>query len=161
MIYNMYHRDYSKEKQEMTPLQKRAWWGLAVGLVFALAFLLVFIFKGGIRTFDEDQEFRIIIDILWIGGLIANLVIVNLTLRKPGMVDERDRLIMDRAPRIQWLAVVFSLVVWTIALTEVYHETKLVPSVFLYVIFMSVLIISTLAQSLGILIGYWRMDRNV
>jgi hypothetical protein len=144
----------------MAPLQKRAWWGLAIGLVFALAFLLVFIFKGGIKTFNEDQGFRIIIDILWIGGLAANLIIVNLALRKPGTVDERDRLILDRAPRIQWLAVVFTLVVWTISLTETYHETGQIPSVFLYVIFMSILIVSTLAQSLGILIGYWRMDRN-
>ena len=144
----------------MAPLQKRAWWGLGVGLVFAAAFTLVFILKGGIATFDEDQGFRIIIDILWIGGLVTNLVIVNLALREKGMVDERDRLIVDRAPRIQWLAVIFTLVVWMITLTEVYHDTGLVPSVFLYVIFMSVLIVSTLAQSLGILIGYWRMDRN-
>ncbi|MFC2008237.1 hypothetical protein ACFLT0_00910 [Chloroflexota bacterium] len=141
----------------MTPLQKRAWWGLAIGLVFAVAFVLVFIFKGGISTFNEDQGFRIIIDILWVGGLVANLLIVNLALRKPGVVDERDRLVLDRAPRIQWLAVIFTLVAWTITLTEVYHDTGLVPSVFLYVIFMSILIVSTLAQSIGILIGYWRM----
>jgi len=144
----------------MAPLQKRAWWGLAIGLVFALAFLLVFVFKGGIETFDEDQGFRIIIDILWVGGLIASGVIVNLSLRKPGMVDERDRLIMDRAPRIQWLAVVFTLVAWTITLSEAYHETGMVPTVFLFVIFMSILIVSTLAQSLGIIIGYWRMNRD-
>jgi len=83
-----------------------------------------------------------------------------MALRKPGMVDERDRLIVDRAPRIQWLAVVFTLVAWTIALTEIYHDTGLVPSVFLFVIFMSILIVSTLAQSLGILIGYWSMNRD-
>jgi hypothetical protein len=140
----------------MAPLQKRALWGLLTGLAFAIAFVLVFILKGGISTFDEDQNFRIIIDILWIGGLVANLAIVNLALRKPGMVDERDRMILDRAPRIQWLAVIFTLVAWVITLTEVYHDTHLVPSLFLYVIFMSVLIVSTLAQCLGILIGYWR-----
>jgi len=144
----------------MAPLQKRAWWGLATGLIFAAAFLLVFIFKGGIKTFDEDQGFRIIIDVLWVGGLIANLVIVNLAFRKPGLVDERDRLIIDRAPRIQWLAVVFSLVAWMITLSEVYQDTGQIPVVFLYVIFMSILIVSTLAQSAGILIGYWRMDKN-
>jgi hypothetical protein len=99
--------------------------------------------------------------VLWVGGLVANLVIVNLAQRKPGMVDERDKMIVDRAPRIQWLAVVFTLVAWTIVLNEVYRETDLIPSVFLFVIFMSVLIVSTLAQCLGILIGYWRMDRDV
>ena len=144
----------------MAPLQKRAWYGLGIGVVFAVALLVVFIMKGGISTFSEDQGFRIIIDILWIGGLIANLLIVNLALRQPGMVDERDRLILDRAPRVQWLAVVFTLVAWTIALTNAYHETGMVPTVFLFVIFMSVLIVSTLGQSLGILIGYWRMDRD-
>jgi len=143
----------------MAPLQKRAWWGLGIGLVFAIALVTVFINKGGIATFNEDQGFRIIIDILWVGGLIANLIIVNLALRKRGMVDERDRLIMDRAPRVQWLAVVFSLVAWTIALTEIYWEQGQIPVVFLYLIFMSILIISTLAQSIGILIGYWRMER--
>ncbi len=140
----------------MAPLQKRAWWGLGIGLAFAAAFVLVFILMGGVDTFDEDRGFRIIIDVLWVGGLIANLIIINMALRKPGMVDERDRMILDRAPRIQWLAVVFTLVAWTIALTEVYHTTHLIPSVYMYVIFMSVLIVSTLAQSLGILIGYWR-----
>jgi len=139
----------------MAPLQKRAWWGLGTGLVFAVAFLLVFILMGGIETFDEDQNFRIIIDVLWIGGLVANLVIVNLALRKPGMVDERDLRIVERTPRIQWLAVVFTLVAWTIALNEVYHDTG-IPALFMYVIFMSVLSVSTLTQSLGILIGYWR-----
>ena len=144
----------------MAPLQKRAWWGLGIGVVFAIALVTVFINKGGIASFNEDQGFRIIVDILWVGGLIANLIIVNLALRKRGMVDERDRLIMDRAPRVQWLAVVFSLVVWTIALTEIYWEQGQIPVIFLYLIFMSVLIVSTLAQSIGILIGYWRMDRH-
>ncbi|HUT67742.1 MAG TPA: hypothetical protein VMW86_04240 [Dehalococcoidales bacterium] len=139
----------------MAPLQKRAWWGLGVGLVFALAFLLVFILMGGIETFDEDQGFRIIIDVLWVGGLVANLAIVNLALRKPGMADERDLRIVERAPRIQWLAVVVTLVAWTIALNEVYSDTGQIPALFMYVIFMSVLIVSTLAQCLGILIGYW------
>ncbi len=144
----------------MAPLQKRAWWGLAIGFVFAAAFVLVFILMGGIDTFDEDQGFRIIIDVLWVGGLVANLIIVNLALRKPGMVDERDRMILDRAPRIQWIAVVFTLAAWVIALPMVYQSTDLIPAVYLYVIFMSVLIVSTLAQCLGIVIGYWRANRN-
>ena len=144
----------------MAPLQKRAWYGLAIGVVFTIALLVVFILKGGISTFNEDQGFRIIIDILWVGGLIANLIIVNLALRKRGMVDERDRLIMDRAPRVQWLAVIFSLVAWMIALTEIYWEQGQIPVIFLYLIFMSVLIISTLAQSIGILIGYWSMNKH-
>ncbi len=144
----------------MAPLQKRAWYGLLIGLVFAIALVVVFIIKGGISLFEEDQGFRIVIDILWVGGLMVNLIVFDLTLRKPSMVDERDRLIMDRSSRVQWLSVVFLLVSWTIAISEIYHNQGQIPVIFLYIIFMSVLIISTLAQSLGILIGYWRMARN-
>jgi hypothetical protein len=143
----------------MAPLQKRAWWGLAAGLVFTVAFILVFFLMGGIEKFDRDATFRIIIDVLIIGGLVANLVIVNIPLKKPGMVDERDKIILDRAPRLQWLAVVLTLVAWVIGLNEAYRETDLIPAVFLYVIFMSVLIVSTLAQCLGIITGYRRMDK--
>jgi hypothetical protein len=144
----------------MAPLQKRAWWGLGVGLAFAIAFALVFILMGGIESFDTDSKFRLIINVLWIGGLVANLVIMELTLRK-AMVDERDRMIRDRAFRIQWLATVFTLVAWVAVLNVVYQETGLIPTVYLYVIFMSVLIVSTLAQCLGIAIGYWRANKNV
>jgi peptidoglycan/LPS O-acetylase OafA/YrhL len=143
----------------MAPLQKRAWWGLGVGLAFAVAFVLVFVLMGGIQTFDADPTFRLIIDALLIGALVANLVIVNVPLRNPKITDERDIRIVERAPRVQWLAVVFTLVAWVIALNEVYHDTGLIPAVYLYVIFMSVLIVSTLAQCLGIVLGYWRANR--
>lgn len=143
----------------MAPLQKRAWWGLGVGLAFTIAFVLVFVLMGGIEAFDEDQSFRIIIDVLWVGALVAHLVIMDFTLRK-AMVDERDKMIRDRAPRIQWIAVIFMLVAWVITLNEVYQATGLIPAVYLYVIFMSVLVASWLAQSLGILIGYWRANRS-
>ena len=140
----------------MAPMQKRACWGLATGLTFGIAFILVFFLMGGIETFDEEVNFRLIIDALIIAALVGNLVIVNLPLLKPSIVDERDRLIMDRAPRVQWMAVIFTLVAWTIGLTEHYHDTGLVPSVYLTIVFMSVLVVSSIAQSLGIIIGYWR-----
>jgi len=140
----------------MAPMQKRAWWGLATGLAFGIAFILVFFLMGGIETFDEDVNFRLIIDALMIAALVGSLVIVNLPLRKPAMADERDRRIIDTAPRVQWLAVIFTLVAWTIGLTEHYHDTGLVPSVYLFIVVMSVLVVSSIAQSLGIIIGYWR-----
>jgi len=52
------------------------------------------------------------------------------------------------------------LVVWTIALTEIYRDQGQVPITFLKLIFTSTLIISTLAHSFGILVGYWEMNRN-
>ena len=143
----------------MAPLQKSAWWGLGIGLVFAVAFILVFTLKGGIAAFETDQGFRIIIDVLWIGSLLANFIIISLSLR-PGMADERDRVILARAPQVQWLLVIITMVFWTIGLNEIYRNPGLMPTDFLYIIFMSVLIVSMLGQSIGILFGYWRMNRN-
>ena len=54
----------------MAPLQKRAFYGLAFGVVWAAAIIVVFIVEGGVSTFSEDLWFRLIIDGLWIGGLI-------------------------------------------------------------------------------------------
>jgi hypothetical protein len=131
-------------------------YSLGIGVVLAIALIMVFIAKGDVTTFDEDLGFRMIIYALWVGVPLAYLIVVNLTLRKPGQVDERDRLIMERAPRVQFLAVLFSLVAWVIVLTEVYWEQGQVPVIYLTLIMISTLIISTLAQSAGILIGYWR-----
>jgi len=144
----------------MAPLQKRALYSLVIGVVLAIALIVVFIAKGDVTTFDEDLGFRLIVYALWVGVPLAYLIVVNLTLRKPGQVDERDRLIMGRAPKVQLLAVIFSLVAWVIVLTELYWDKGQVPVVFLTLIMISTLIISTIAQSLGILIGYWRGVSN-
>ncbi|MFC1944906.1 hypothetical protein ACFLX5_05460, partial [Chloroflexota bacterium] len=81
-------------------------------------------------------------------------------LRKPEQIDERDRLIMAKARRIQYLSVLFSLVAWTIALTEVFWGQGQVPVIYLTLIMISTLVISTIGQSAGILIGYWRGSSN-
>jgi hypothetical protein len=149
-----------KEEKTMAPLQKRALYSLVTGVVLAIALIMVFVARGDVTTFDEDLGFRIIVYALWVGVPLAYLITVNLTLRKPGQVDERDRLIMERAPRVQFLAVLFSLVAWVIVLTELYWDKGQVPVVFLTLIMISTLVISTIAQSAGILIGYWRMGRD-
>jgi len=133
---------------------------LGIGIALAIALIVVIIVKGDVTTFDEDLGFRLIVYAVWVGVPLAYLIVVNLTLRKPEQLDERDRLIMGRAPQVQLLAVIFSLVAWVIVLTEVFHDQGQVPVIYLTFIMISTLIISTLAQSLGILIGYWRMGRN-
>jgi hypothetical protein len=144
----------------MAPLQKRALYGVAFGVVWAIAIVVVFILKGGIGIFDEDVQFRSIIYGLWIGGLVAYLILFETLFRKPGKVDERDKLILAWAPAIQWRAVIFTMVAWVIVLSESYHEEGQIPVIFLFIMFMSILIVSMIAQCLGILIGYWRMERN-
>lgn len=143
----------------MAPLQKRALYGLIFGIVWAAAVAIIFVLKGGVSTFTEDQGFRLIIDGLWIGGLVVYLVLFITITRRPAKFDERDKTIMDRSARVQWWAVILSLVGWVIGLTESYWDQG-IPPIFMYIVFMSTLIVSSVAQSVGILIGYWRMNRN-
>jgi hypothetical protein len=114
----------------MAPLQKRAWYSLVIGMVLVIALIAVFIINGDVTTFDEDPGFRWIVYALWIGVPLVSLITMKLTLRKPEQVDERDKLIMERAPRIQYLAILFSLVAWIIVLTEVYRDQG-VPVIYL------------------------------
>jgi hypothetical protein len=144
----------------MAPLQKRALYSFIIGLVLTMALIAVFVAQGDITAFERDQNLRLITYAVLIGVPLIYLILVNLTLRKSTQLDERDRLIIERSSRAQWLAVIFTLVVWTIALTEVYRDQGQVPIVFLKLIFTSTLIISTLAHSFGILAGYWEMNRN-
>ena len=143
----------------MAPLQKRALYSLGIGITLAIVLIIVVILKD-INTFDEDLGFRMIVYALWIGVPLSYLIIVNLTLRKPGQIDERDKLIMAKAPMVQYLAILFSLAAWTIALTEAFSDQGHVPVIYLTLIMISTLIISTIAQSAGILIGYWRGGSN-
>ena len=94
----------------MAPLQKRALYGLIFGAVWAIAIIAVFILMGGVTAFDENHNFRLIMDGIWIGGLIVYLVLFYPMLKKSTRMDERDKLILDRSPRTQWLAIILTLV---------------------------------------------------
>ena len=144
----------------MAPLQKRALYSFVIGLVLTIGLVAVFVAQGDITAFERDPNLRLITYAVLIGVPLIYLILVNLTLRKSTQLDERDRLIIERSSRAQWLAVIFTLVVWTIALTEVYRDQGQVPIVFLKLIFTSTLIISTLAHSFGVLVSYWEMNRN-
>ena len=144
----------------MAPLQKRALYSFIIGLVLTVALIAVLVAQGDVTAFDRDPNVRYVMYAVLIGVPLVYGILCDLTLRKPRQIDERDRLIIERSSRAQWLAVIFLLVAWTITLTEIYHDERQVPVAFLTLIFVSALIISPLAQSLGILLGYWRMNRN-
>ena len=144
----------------MAPLQKRALFSFVIGLVLAIALIVVLVIQGDVTSFDRDPNLRYVMYAVLIGVPLVYGILCDVTLRKPTQIDERDRLIIERSSRAQWLAVIFLLVAWTIALTEIFHDERQVPVAFLTLIFVSALIISPLAQSLGILLGYWRMNHN-
>ena len=144
----------------MAPLQRRALYTLVIGLAFAVAAVVAFLLAGDVTAFDRDASLRWITYAALVGVPLTYLILIDVSLRKPTQLDERDRLVILRSSRVQWLAVVFSLAAWMIALTETYRVQGEIPVVFLSLILFSTLTISVLAQSLGILIAYWQMNRN-
>ena len=126
----------------------------------SLAIAAVFIARG-VTSFDDDFVMRAIAYVLCIGGLLVYVVTLRIKRRKPGrsevLIDERDEKIIKRATMVQVWAVLLSLFIWAIALTEAYWSQKSIPIVFVYLIAISGLIVSILAQAVGILIGYRRM----
>ena len=55
----------------MAPLQKRALYGLILGVLWTAAIIVVFTIGGGIKEFTEKQSFRLIMDAIFIGGLLT------------------------------------------------------------------------------------------
>ena len=146
----------------MAPLQKRAWCALALGVTFTVAIVLVFVIRGGgVTAYSEDQGMRLVVAGLFVGCLVLYSIV--LFAARPGrgrvkaLIDERDMAVLRRALYVQLWAVIISLVVWAIALTETYWDQGHIPVIFPYLIFGSSLIVNMLAQAVGILIGYRRM----
>jgi len=150
-----------EEGTTMAPLQKRAFYSLVIGLVLTVGLIAVLVAQGDVTAFENDANLRYIMYAVVVGVPLCYGILVTPIMRKPRLVDERDKRIIEKSSRAQWLAVIFTLVAWTIGLTEVYYDRGQVPVSFLTLIFFSILIVSTLAQSIGILIGYSRLERDV
>jgi archaellum biogenesis protein FlaJ (TadC family) len=149
-----------KEDKEMAPLQKRALYSLIIGLVLTAILITVLLIQGDITAFENNENLRLVLYAVLVGVPLIYLALVNSITYNSRKVDERDRLVIAKSGRAQWMAVIFTLAAWTITLTEVYHEQGNVPVAYLNLIFFSILIISTLAQSLGILLGYRSTNRD-
>jgi hypothetical protein len=143
----------------MTPQQKRAWYGLAIGIVWSLALVAVFVVKGA-TAFDEDVGMRAMVYGLFIAGVLAYVAMLYITgwrMRRQGVImDERDRMILRKVPVYQMFAVLLTMAAWAIALNEVYREEGQIPVVFPWLMFYSAIIVNIVFASAGTLIAYWR-----
>ena len=143
----------------MTPQQKRAWYGLAIGIVWSLAMVAVFVVKGA-TAFDEDTGMRFTVYALFAAGVLAYVAMLYITgwrMRREGVImDERDRMILRKVPVYQMFAVLITLAAWSVILTEVYHDQGQVPVVFPNLMFFSAIVVNMVFASAGTLIAYWR-----
>jgi hypothetical protein len=146
----------------MPPLQKRAWWGLLIsGVTFVV--IAVILFNEGAAAYWEDDDLRLVVLAIFLAGLFGYVAVVLVNLVKQerrGDVDERDRSILSRAPNVQSAGVIIALAAWTGALPKMFRVEGAVPVVYLYLMFGSVILVSLIAQSAGILLGYWLVARR-
>jgi hypothetical protein len=130
---------------------------LASGLALAAGGIVA---VKGASAFWQDDHIRWSVTGLWIAivgvyALYARRIAVW-TARDNGTVDERDRAIVASAPAGQAPALIVTLAAWMIGLTETFSTTHLVPSVFLYLLFWSCLVVSILTLLAGVVLGYRR-----
>ena len=143
----------------MTPQQKRAWYGLAIGIVWSLALVAVFVAKGA-TAFDKDAGMRATVYLLFIASILAYVAMLYITRWRMGkqavVMDERDRMILRKVPVYQMFAVLVTLAAWANVLSEVYHDQGQIPVVFPFLMFYSAIIVNIAFASAGTLIAYWR-----
>jgi hypothetical protein len=146
----------------MPPLQKRAWWGLAIG-VAALATASVMIATRGAVEYWENDGFRLMVMGIFIAGLLGSALVTHLPLvglEARGGLDERDRAVLARAPTAQATLLLLGLAAWLVALGQKFHEAGAVPMVYLYLMFGSLVLLMMIGLSVGIILGYWAGGRS-
>jgi len=143
----------------MAPLQRRALISLVLGLVWTAVLVVLFVTRGGIEGFMNDTPTRVLLSVLFV-ALLTSVAFLGVPWKaRSGRgvdVDERDLEILRRAPRVQLTAMMLTLAAWVIGLTEYYWDQGSIPIMWPYLMMMTTILVSTLAQSLGVLIGYRR-----
>lgn len=147
------------ESLPSTPLQRLAGWCIAGGSLLSVA-AAALIMRFGPEAFYDDNRIRLAITALLLAA-IAVLALFSLRVRhwvarEDAALDERDQAIFGRAPAAQSIAMLMTLAVWVVGLQETFLRTRLVPMVYLYLVFWSCLIVNLLALPIGVLLGYRR-----
>ena len=147
----------------MTPQQKRAWYGLAIGSIWTLAMVALFVIRGA-TAFDEDTGMRFTAYAIFAAGVLAYVAMLYITgwrMRRQGVImDERDRMILRKVPVYQMFTVLITLAAWAVSLSEVYHDQGQVPVVFTWLMFYSAIIVNIVFASAGTLIAYWSDEQH-
>ncbi|MGD9117447.1 MAG: hypothetical protein PVJ08_01765 [Dehalococcoidia bacterium] len=142
----------------MAPLQKRAFYGLIVSVLWAIALVVIFVTRGGIDSFVVDRGSEALLVGTLVAGFLAYIITLLATRGKRGEVtmDERDKAILARARAAQLWSAMLTLAVWAVSLSRIYWEQGQVPVQYLYLITMSTWLVVVVAENAAILIGYGR-----
>lgn len=143
----------------LTPLQKSAWLCLVISVLTAVG-ITALLWDADPNHYFDDTRTRLTIYAIFLGGLLSYAGIFFVTanaVRKGGQpLDERDRLILDRAPAVQTVVVLLTVALWCIGVTESYRDEGAIPLGLPNLIFGSAVIAHMFGHGLGVLVGYWK-----
>jgi len=143
-------------------LQKRALFGLLV-ILLTMAVTFAIVGSVGAQAYYDDDTIRLSVVAVFIAGMLAYALLVPVSLlgmRARGALDELDTKVLSQAPSYQSVAMLLTYAVWSIYLTEKFHDTAGIPPVYLFLVFGTLLLANLLAHAGGILTGYWFSQRH-
>lgn len=147
------------ESMPTRPLQRLVRWSLALGALLLAIGIAILAWTGPIEAFDDDTT-RLALELLFVATLailaVPTMVAGGWAVRGDGRIDERERIIVARAPAGQAAAMLIVLAAWWIGLTEAYRNAPGIPPEFLTLMVWSCLLVSLVASNAGILLGYRR-----
>lgn len=141
----------------MTPLEQLGWVGLSVTGAIAVG-LGILVLVAGVAGFHEAPAARALFWLLLMAGIGVWFAAWAVIKRRSGgiVVDERDRAVLARSFSVESVAVLLSLVAWTVTLTETFWDEGAIPIGYLQLLFWTTVVLGALGRSLGIVLGYRR-----
>jgi hypothetical protein len=132
---------------------------IVLGLIFSAA-AAALVLSFGPKTYYEEDGVRLTVTALLLAAITVlaffSVRVRSWVAREDAALDERDRAIFGRAPAAQSVAMLVTLAVWIVGLQETFLSTRLVPMVYLYLVFWSCLLVNLLGLPIGVLLGYRR-----
>ena len=117
----------------------------------------------GAAEYWENDDLRLTVVAIFIAGMATHVglltAMVSPLWSEEGELDERDRQVLAQAPTIQTGLVLLTLAAWNISLIGRFHDQGAVPIVYLYLIFGTIVLVSLIGHSAGIVVGYWMGSR--
>ena len=139
------------------PLQRLAIAAFFSSLVLAAAGAVIALLEGP-DAYQARYGVRLLVSMLALAATISAVVPVWIARRRAAqghiVLDERDELILARAPSYQAFAMLIVCGAWMIALTEIFWTQGSVPLAYIALSFWSVLVVWALALPAGLLLGY-------
>jgi peptidoglycan/LPS O-acetylase OafA/YrhL len=147
------------EEMPRAPVQRLAARSLVAVTVLVVIAAAVIMYYGA-ETWWTDDAVRLTVTGVLLTALgvllFFSLRVRALQVRGDGDFDERDGVIMNRACAGVGGAMMTVAAIWMIALTEAYHDTHLVPSYWLTLLFWSLVMTNVVASLAGIVLSYRR-----